>query len=121
MFKYIKSFWAFKPKTIEQEKISKIIEALVTRSDTKILTCPDTKRYFVSNESLNYFIVVSTIHVKITNHKFNVIHDIELPFFEYLEKFINSAIKKDRDVLEDIIFKNHINLLDEIIEKSTKN
>ena len=88
-------------------KDNKIINKIKKCTDRKILKCMDNKR-------MNYFVMVTSDIIKITNHKFYYTNQINLKFSDILVEKIKLAISRDRKKVEEEMFKNELNLLTDI-------
>jgi len=101
----------------KENQIFSIVLKMSNHKDTLILMDPLRDVYYMDNKKLNYFVLVSTDSIKITNHRFYYTNQICFKFGELLLEKIKIAISKDRKKIEDEIFKNEMNLLTDIDSK----
>jgi len=78
--------------------------------------------YYIDNKELSYFVLITDNSIKITNHKFYYTNAISGRFSLQIQDLVKLAISKDRQRIEDEMFKNETELLLEISKKvSPKN
>lgn len=115
MFSYIKRLFNKTPKFAENEEyIYSIISKLLMRKDTICRSSPLSTRYYLQNDKLHYYIRVSDFEVVITNTKFNYNSVISSKFSEHLVKLIMEFIEEERQQFDQLVFKNEIELLQNI-------
>lgn len=98
----------------KETQLKNIVVGLLNHSETTVFTCRLTDRYFIINNNLKYYSVLTRIELKLTNHRFFYTEIINDGFFKIIEKLLEEFIKKDRDKIEEEIFKNEKTLLDDI-------
>jgi hypothetical protein len=104
----------------KEQQIKDIIEQLLEHPDTVKLMDPITIHYYLDNRTLQYFVLVTDTFIKITNHKFYYTENFSSLFGRELEKVVKIAISRDRKRMEDEMFKNESNLLENIMDKILK-
>lgn len=105
----------------KENQIFSIVVKMANHQDTLILMDPLRDVYYMDNKRINYFIMVSSYIIKITNHKFYYTNQINFKFSDILIEKIKLAISKDRKKVEDEMFKNELNLLTDIDSKMATN
>lgn len=104
---------AYKPQEHEQLVID-IISLLFDDDDTECITAPISRRYYILNKRLNYWVRVIDTSITITNHKFTYVAQSPLPFNDYVINVIMEYIEKDREEFEKRVFQNELELLKNI-------
>ena len=107
------------PPTPKEIQLKFIISNLLQHPKTKLLMDPLREHYYIDNKELSYFVLITDSTIKITNHKFYYTNDISGRFSTSIQNIIKSAISKDRQRIEDEMFKNEAELLLEISKKVT--
>ena len=105
----------------KENQIFSIVSKMTNHPSTSFLMDPLTDRYFMDNKKLGYFVIVSYNSVKITNHQFYYTNQIIMKFADVLIAKIKLAISKDRQKIEEQMFKNELNLLSDIESNLTIN
>lgn len=105
----------------KENQIFSIIVKITNHQDTLLLMDPLRDVYYMDNKKLNYFVMVSYDTIKITNHKFYYTNQISFKFSDVLIKKIKLAISKDRNRIEKNMFKNELDLLNDIDSKISIN
>lgn len=98
----------------KENQIFSIVVKMANHQDTLILMDPLRDVYYMDNKRMNYFVMVSSDIIKITNHKFYYTNQIHFKFSDVLIEKIKLAISKDRQKIEQEMFKNELNLLTDI-------
>ena len=101
----------------KENQIFSIVVKMSNHQDTLILMDPLRDVYYMDNKRMNYFVMVSSDIIKITNHKFYYTNQINFKFSDVLIEKIKLAISKDRQRVEQEMFKNELNLLTDIDSK----
>jgi hypothetical protein len=108
-----KIFPKYKPN--EKEKlILDIVTNLCQHSDTEILMAPLSGRYYLINKKLEYWMRVYDNGITITNHKFTYSNTSPQIFQDMIIELVVHAIEKNRDEFETTVFKNELELLENI-------
>lgn len=105
----------------KENQIFSIVVKMSNHQDTLILMDPLRDVYYMDNKRMNYFVMVSSDIIKITNHKFYYTNQINFKFSDVLIEKIKLAISKDRQRVEQEMFKNELNLLTDIDSKMATN
>lgn len=105
----------------KENQIFSIVVKMSNHQDTLILMDPLRDVYYMDNKRMNYFVMVSSDIIKITNHKFYYTNQINFKFSDVLIEKIKLAISKDRQRVEREMFKNELNLLTDIDSKMATN
>jgi hypothetical protein len=98
----------------KENQIFSIVVKMANHQDTLILMDPLREVYYMDNKRMNYFVMVTSDIIKITNHKFYYTNQINLKFSDILVEKIKLAISRDRKKVEEEMFKNELNLLTDI-------
>jgi hypothetical protein len=109
-----KFFPPYKPIPKEQ-LILDIVNNLCEHSDTDILMAPLSGRYYILNKKLEYWVRIFDNGITITNHKFTFSYTGIPKFHDIIIRVVEKAIEKSRDEFETDIFKNEIELLENIV------
>lgn len=122
MIKKFKQLFGIDYQMTEQEAlIYDIIENLCYATDSEIKMAPLTRRYFIVNKRLEYWVRVYEDAITITNHKFTFAFRGDTYFHPKLIKMIENIIEWQRDQFEQTVFQNEMNLLEEIRTNVVKN
>mgnify|MGYP000592312175 FL=1 len=103
----------YKPNEKEQ-LILEVITNLCQHSETDILMAPLSGRYYLINKKLEYWVRVYDNGITITNHKFTFSNTSPEMFQDMIVELIAHAIEKSRDEFETAVFKNELELLENI-------
>jgi hypothetical protein len=103
----------FEPQEHEQ-LINDIIGLLFQDDDTECITAPISRKYYISNKKLGYWVKVGDDTITITNHKFTYIVQTPLPFNDFIVNIIIKHIERDREEFEKRVFQNELDLLKNI-------
>lgn len=99
----------------ETEKlIYDIIVGMLSKDDTEAITAPLSGTYYISNEKLHYYINIDEFNINITNHKFSFKEGIPSKFGNMMIAIIKEHMEKNRKDFENRVFKNQIELLQNI-------
>lgn len=106
----------FKLADIEEQKIKDSVVNLLKKESTKVIMAPSSRKYFIRNEEigLNILIDCGAELVKTANHKFKYGWKFRGEFINHLTTIIIDWIEKDRAQIEQELFINEINLLNDI-------
>ena len=107
-------FFPPKPLNKKEQLIVDIITQLCEDEDTDIKVAPITGRYFLINKKMEYWVRINECEVSITNHKFTLNY-IGIPdYHNRLVSIVMGAVEKARDVFEQTVFQNEVELLENI-------
>lgn len=101
--------------TEEDKKIQEVVSAMLRNQNTLIEIDPSNMSYLLSNEEKQYFIDVDSVGIKISNHKFFRELHLESNKIDIIKKLISTEASKRRAEKREVIFKNGVDLLDNII------
>jgi hypothetical protein len=111
-----------KPKEIYSEedlKVKEVVELMLSSVETLIEINPRTVGldYILSNEASQYYVMIDDSGVKISNHTFS--RDIRMSSFKIntLKELSRTEASKRRNIKEEKIHQNGVELLDRIIKK----
>lgn len=110
----------YKPNEKEQ-LILDIVTNLCEQKDTDILMAPLSRRYYITNKRLHYWVRVYEDGVTITNHKFTFSNTSPQMFQDMIIRLVETAIEKSRDAFESAVFENEVKLLENIVENIKHN
>lgn len=94
--------------------VMEIIESLFNSKGTECITAPISGKYYITNKKLQYWVMVSGNFITITNHRFTYTINLSVLFYDSLVKIIKDFIEKDREKFEKDVFKNELDLLNNI-------
>ena len=115
MLNWLKDKIIPKYKPNEKEKlILDVVNNLCQHPDTDILMAPLSSRYYLINKKLEYWVRVYDNGITITNHKFTFSNTSPQTFQDMIVELISNAIEKSRDEFETVVFKNELELLENI-------
>jgi len=115
MLNWLKDKIIPKYKPNEKEKlILDVVNNLCQHPDTDILMAPLSSRYYLINKKLEYWVRVYDNGITITNHKFTFSNTSPEMFQDMIVELIAHAIEKSRDEFETVVFKNELELLENI-------
>ena len=85
--------------TFEKEAVYKF-RNIIKHPNSKLISCPDTGRRFVSNDLLEIDAMLSQHRMIISNH---IYFECSICFhsYEHLLRIFDGQIKKDRDLIEE--------------------
>lgn len=116
VIKWFKNIFNPEYKMNEKEQlIYDIIEGLCSQEDTDIKMAPISGRYYITNKRLEYWLKIFDDGVTITNHKFSLSNHASQKYQLILIGIIERTIEKNRNEFDSAIFKNEIELLENII------
>jgi len=115
MLNWLKDKIIPKYKPNEKEKlILDVVNNLCEHPDTDILMAPLSSRYYLINKKLEYWVRVYDNGITITNHKFTFSNTSPEMFQDMIVELIAHEIEKSRDEFETAVFKNELELLENI-------
>jgi hypothetical protein len=102
--------------SIEEQKIKDMIVSILKKENTKVNMAPLSKKYFIINKDIELNILVdgSAELVKTANHKFKYGWKFREAFINQMINLVIEWIEADRALIEQEIFINEINLLNDI-------
>ena len=115
---------AFVPKYKPNKKealILDVINGLCNHPETDIKMAPISGRYYLLNKELQYWVRVFPDGITITNHKFTFTNTAPQGFQDMIVRILEEAIEKSRDEFETTVFKNEVNLLENIVSNINNN
>jgi len=117
--KYLRKQFEEPALSEDNELLIEIITKLCDDPNTEFRMSP-TEKYYGINDKLKYYVVACEDYVKITNHTFYLTKYGHIKQMTKVIDLIRDRIEKDRDELEEEIFKNEIALLTKISSNITK-
>jgi len=114
MFKRLRSIWAWYPTEQEQQFID-IIKELLADSKTSIKMTPESHKYYLTNTTKHYYVMVKEQGIQITNGKFSFAKMLHLKAYSMIIDIIHTAMEIDRQKFEDAIFQNESKILESVI------
>lgn len=116
---YLKALAKYKNRGLakmddEQKLLHEIVGKMCARQDSKFLMTPGDSRYYIENRQNQYFIVLSSEAIKITNHKFYLVRQFQYTQLEPLIEKVRRRIESDRQKIEKEMFINELDLLKNI-------
>lgn len=105
----------FKPKfTDSDNKIKEIVANFLSNKETVIDINPEDMSYLISHDKYNYYLLIDSLGVQISNHKFSKDMRLEDSVINELKKMAFVETVKRRKEKRELIFKNNKDLLDSI-------
>lgn len=106
----------FKLKLTEEDiKLQNVIKTLLGNKDTLIEVNPSNMSYMLSHEGKQYYVLVDSVGVQISNHNFAKDIRLEHNKIDAIKELISEEASKRRNIKQALIFKNNNDLLDTII------
>lgn len=106
----------FKTKFTEaDEKIKSIVETFLANKETVIDINPEDMSYLISYEKFNYYLLIDSVGVQISNHKFAKDMRLEDAVINVLKDLAFKETVIRRTEKRKLIFKNNVDLLDAIV------
>lgn len=105
----------FKPKfTDSDNKIKEIVANFLANKETVIDINPEDMSYLISHDKYNYYLLIDSLGVQISNHKFSKDMRLEDTVINELKKMAFVETVERRKEKRELIFKNNKDLLDSI-------
>lgn len=107
----------FKTKFTEADnKIKDIVETFLANKETVIDINPEDMSYLISYERFNYYLLIDSVGVQISNHKFAKDMRLEDAVINVLKDMAFKETVIRRTEKRKLIFKNNVDLLDAIVK-----
>jgi hypothetical protein len=107
----------FKTKfTDSDNKIKEIVETFLANKETIIDINPEDMSYLISYEKFNYYLLIDSVGVQISNHKFAKDMRLEDSVINVLKDLAFKETVIRRTEKRKLIFKNNSDLLDTIVK-----
>jgi hypothetical protein len=97
-----------------EQLLSDIVNLMCEQEDTDFMMAPTVGKYYVSNRQMEYYIVINDFGIAITNHKFSFERSISSNFSSLLIKRVQESMDIDREAFEKDVFRNQLDLLEDI-------
>jgi hypothetical protein len=97
-----------------EQLLSDIVNLMCEQKDTDFMMAPTIGKYYVSNKRMEYYIVLNDFVIAITNHKFSFERSISSNFSSLLIKRVQQSMDIDRAEFEKDVFRNQLDLLEDI-------
>lgn len=110
----------FKSKVVlteEEEKVRQVVEKMLENEETLIEIDPSNMSFLLSNEKFGFYVDIDSNGIKISNHTFARDIRLESKKIDLLKDMATKEASKRRGEKKVIIFKNGIDLLNNIITK----
>ena len=106
----------FKKKEMSEDEklVSGIVEKYLKKAVPKLIA-PISMEYIIRDDENQVYICIGHGFVNISNHKFLYKKNFSLTFTENLCKEVRRAIEKERQDLKNQLFKNEVELLQNIL------
>jgi len=115
MLKLLKKLVIKEYQLDETEKLIKdIVVGMLGNENTEAITAPLSGAYYISNETLHYYIKIDEFSINITNHKFSFKEGISSKFGNMIIGIVKEYMEKNRKEFEKRVFTNQIELLKNI-------
>lgn len=110
----------FKTKLTDSDiKIKEIVETFLVNKETIIDINPEDMSYLISYEKYNYYLLIDSVGVQISNHKFAKDMRLEDGVIAILKDLAFKETVIRRNEKRQLIFKNNSDLLDAIVKDVT--
>ena len=110
-----KKFFKYTPTAQEQQFID-IVDKLLQHPKTSLRMTPVTDKYFLINEQKHYYVMLKEDGIQITNTKFSFSKSLHPKAYSIITGMIIDHIEQNRQILEDKLFKNEVNMLDTVLK-----
>lgn len=110
-----KNWFKYKP-TLQEEQFIEIVEKMLKDPKTTLKMAPLSDKYYLSNPTKHYYLVVRDSSVQITNSKFSLDSYVNSKVIEIIIKMIQDVMEVDRQKFEDIIFQNQTQMLNGVLK-----
>jgi len=97
-----------------EQLIYDIVKLMCEQKDSDFMISPLTNKYYISNDRMEYYIVIYDFNVAITNHKFSFERSITNKYHTLLVDMVNQYMDRDRENFEKDVFRNQLDLLSDI-------
>jgi hypothetical protein len=98
----------------KEQLIYDIVEGLCSQEDTDVKMAPLSGRYYLVNKRLEYWVKIWEDGITITNHKFSLTNGALQAYQAMLIKLVEKTIETHRNEFESTVFKNEVELLENI-------
>ena len=106
------TFFSQKYKLSETEsELYAIVESMIGREDTEYMTSPLSSKFYVSNRTLQYYIMITQAEIKIANHTFSYYYLANPSFSQILINLVKDKMEEHRNQFEAEVFKNELDML----------
>lgn len=100
--------------TQQEEGIVNIIKSMTFRKDCLIEINPETMDYLLSMEDLQYFLLIDSEGVQISNHNFFITRRLRSNVVDSIKEIVKAETSARRQLKIDSIFNNELELLTKI-------
>lgn len=100
--------------TQQEEGIVNIVKSMTLRKDCLIEINPETMDYLLSMEDLQYFLLVDSEGVQISNHSFFITRRLRSNVLDSIKETVKAETSARRQLKIDSIFNNELELLTKI-------
>jgi hypothetical protein len=111
-----KRLFKYTPTSQEQQFID-IVAKLLEHPKTSLRMTPLSNKYFLINEQKHYYILLKDSGIQLTNTKFSFAKSIHPKAYDKIIETIHAHIETDRQALEEKLFKNETQMLDQVRTK----
>lgn len=103
-----------KKQAIEERKVKDLVTKMLNAKHVEKLISPRSDEYFLLDKQNQLSLCIEHAGVKIANHSYLVRIQTTLKFAESLKDLISANLEEDRQSLKKELFKNQIDLIDNI-------
>jgi hypothetical protein len=108
----------FKYKLTEQEQqLIDLVDSMLGHPATEVKLTPLSKKNFIVNEVLHYYILIKDSGMQIVNTKFTIIKNLREKTYDIIMNKIYQYVEDDRQKVEDMMFYNETCMLNEVKNK----
>lgn len=107
----------FKKKLVltqQEESIVNVVKSMTLRKDCLIEINPENMDYLLYIEDLQYFLLVDSEGVQISNHNFFITRRLRSNVVDNIKSIVKAETSVRRQLKVDSIFTNELELLTEI-------
>jgi hypothetical protein len=97
-----------------EQLISDIVNLMCEQEDTDFMMSPIVGKYYITNKRMEYYIVISDFYIAITNHKFSFERSITSKYSAIILQKVKECMDIDRAAFEKDVFRNQLDLLNDI-------
>lgn len=112
------SWFKSKEKFNEEDlKVKEVVELMLNSEETLIEVNPRTVglEYIISNERNQYYLIIDSVGVKISNHTFSRDMRMVPKNLDVLKELVRKEATKRMNAKKEVIYQNGVDLLNKII------
>lgn len=110
------NFFKYKPTEQEQQLID-LVDKMLGHPATEVKLTPLSKKNFIVNQELHYFILLKGSGMQVVNSKFTIIKTLHEKAYDMIMNRVYQYVEDDRQKVEDMMFQNETCMLNEVKNK----